>query len=299
MRISTIVNAHMTRERLDVWLSVILPFVFMVESGYANGWCFAGGTIDLSLNTAIAMFRGLFLEVGIFTMFKIVRILFVTGKWQQRVVSILPLLIGIVAMVVSAGLNIGWANRSGEMQNLISTVSEFLPLVFLEVFKLGIGLLFPVAVGILALLDVGHLVTGAMELAREMNERSMVVGIAESNHQALEKEMRRSAKQAKSRYKEIADVHIDKMVEAARRGDYSFNMDTVTRPSTSSQSSVTRVTPTQSPLLPSAPVFPQLNGPAITGQFTAPPTLSSGNTQNIQFPPIQPYPQMSPLPQKP
>jgi hypothetical protein len=34
MKIRTIVNAHLGRERLDALIAVLVPFVLMVESGY-------------------------------------------------------------------------------------------------------------------------------------------------------------------------------------------------------------------------------------------------------------------------
>ena len=266
MRISTIVNAHLTRERLDVLLSVILPLVLMVESGYANGWVYAGGVLDVSLNTAIALVRGLFLEALIFAMFKIVRILCLKGQWKYYAVAFLPLSIGMVTMVVSAGLNIAWANRSGEMQSVMLMVGQFLPSGMFDTFKVGVGLIFPIAVGVFALLDVGHLIREAIDATPEMNKQALLVGAAEAHREGLEKEMRRAAKQAQTQYKDIADAHMTRMVQAVKAGNYSFGLDELKAPTASS---ATRVTSVQStvPLAP-APSYPQIAAPPpIPGQW--------------------------------
>jgi hypothetical protein len=302
MKLKTIVDLHLNRERLDVLISVVIPLVLMAVSGWANGWTFAGGVIDwASFNTYFGLFRGFFLEALIFAMFLLVRILILKTDrhhWYNCVVALLPFSIGLIAMIVSAGLNIGWSNRSGEMQTLVSTVNAFLPPVFMTVFKMGIGLLFPIGVAAFALLDVGHLVDEMLEKSAHMNHRVMKVENAERHQELIRKKQQESLKEVEEQYAQMVRADTQNMVDRVKANDWSFGLNDPAQ-SSQKQSSVTRITPAQSPLLPSAPAFPQLGGPAITGQFTAPPTLSSGNTQNIQFPPIQPYPQMPPLPQKP
>jgi hypothetical protein len=53
MKIRTIVNAHLGRERLDALIAVLVPFVLMVESGYACGWVFADGDLSLSFRWSV------------------------------------------------------------------------------------------------------------------------------------------------------------------------------------------------------------------------------------------------------
>src|SRR6266496_6075581 len=100
-----IVNWHLSRERWDVLLSVVLPLVLMIESGYANGWVYADGNLSLrNPNTYLALGRGLFLEVLIFAMFKLVRVLLLKRQW---IVVLIPLVIGVVTMEAISPLRLG------------------------------------------------------------------------------------------------------------------------------------------------------------------------------------------------
>src|SRR5256886_8645596 len=154
MNIRTVVRAHLMRERVDVLIAVIAPLVLMFESGYACGWVFANA--DLSLNnpnTYLALGRGVFLEGLIFAMFKLVRVFALKGG-RGLILSVLPFLIGVVGMIVSAGCNLGWVNRSGEMTSVVAMVGQFMPPILVITFKMGLGLLFPLAVGAFALFYV-------------------------------------------------------------------------------------------------------------------------------------------------
>src|SRR6266516_4810513 len=218
-----IVNWHLSRERWDVLLSVVLPLVLMIESGYANGWVYADGNLSLSSpNTYLALGRGLFLEVLIFAMFKLVRVLLLKRQW---IVVLIPLVIGVVTMVVSAGLNIGWANRSGEMASIVATVGQFLPSFVLTLFKLGIGLVFPLAVGACALLDVGALVDEMLHASAHMNERAARVQVAEQHQQLWMKKQKESTKELEAEYELMAKTDARNMVNRVKQGDYSFGIN--------------------------------------------------------------------------
>jgi hypothetical protein len=144
MKIRTIVNAHLGRERLDALIAVLVPFVLMVESGYACGWVFADGDLSLtSPNTYWSLARGLFLEGLIYAVFKLVRMFVMHPKRGTRLLAIIPLAIGCMAMSVSAGMNLAWINRSGEMAHIVSMVSQFMPSLLVTLFKLGLGLRAP------------------------------------------------------------------------------------------------------------------------------------------------------------
>lgn len=239
MKVANIVNWHLSRERWDVLLSVVLPVVLMIESGYANGWVYADGNLDVhSLNTYLALGRGLFLEVLIFAMFKLVRVLLLKRQW---VVVVIPLVIGGVTMVVSAGLNIGWANRSGEMAAIVGTVGQFLPPFVLTLFKLGIGLVFPLAVGACALLDVGALVDEMLHASAHMNERAARVQVAEQHQKLWMQKQKESTKELEAQYELMAKTDAQNMVERVKRGDYSFGINDAHKSSV--QPSVTRIAP--------------------------------------------------------
>jgi hypothetical protein len=166
------------------------------------------------------------------------------------------------------------------MQTVVAMVSMFLPDWMFSIFKIGVGLIFPIAVGAFALLDVGHLISEAMNNAAELKERAVLVGASEDGSKGFEKEIRRAAKQAQAKYKDIADAHMERMVQAVRSGDYSFGLrelKTQTKPM--SQTSVSRVAPTP----PQA-----LSSPAPYTVPSLPAGPSSGNT--IQLP-LAPMPQ--------
>ena len=49
VNIRNTVRVHLFRERFEVLLAVMIPFLFMAESGYACGWIFAGGHLGLDV----------------------------------------------------------------------------------------------------------------------------------------------------------------------------------------------------------------------------------------------------------
>jgi hypothetical protein len=269
-----IVNWHLNRERWDVLLSVVLPLALMIESGYANGWVYADGNLSLtSPNTYLALGRGLFLEVLIFAMFKLVRVLLIKRQW---VVVLIPLVIGAVTMIVSAGLNIGWANRSGEMASIVATVGQFLPSYVLTLFKLGIGLVFPLAVGACALLDVGALVDEMLHASAHMNERAARVQVAEQHQQLWMKKQKESTKELEAEYELMAKTDARNMVNRVKQGDYSFGVNDAQKSSV--QPSVTRIAPVY-------PQVPQLPQPGTINGQSFPAGAPTGTTQQINIPP--------------
>ena len=282
LKIGSVVHAHVFRERFDVLIAVLTPLVLMLESGYANGWVFANGLVSwTSLNTYLAMGRGVFLEGLIFVMFKLVRMFAIDRKW---VVIAVPLLIGSVGMIVSAGCNLGWINRSGEMTQMIAMVAQFLPSVMVSVFKIGLGLLFPLSVGAFALFDISQLLEEAFKSARHQ-ARAMQVHMAEEAMRNTQKEMKQAVKETKEQYKDIVRTDAQRLVERFRSGDRSFGLnDAAPMPASSS---VTRIAPVQQSQLPPAPnVFTAPSFPA---------GVPTGNTQNIVYPPQQPT---QPMPQQ-
>jgi hypothetical protein len=252
--------------------------VLMLESGYANGWVFANGLVNwTALNTYLAMGRGVFLEGLIFVMFKLVRMFALDRKWW---VIAVPLLIGSVGMIVSAGCNLGWINRSGEMTQMIAMVAQFLPSMMVSVFKVGLGLLFPLSVGAFALFDISQLLEEAFKSGRHQ-ARAMQVHMAEEAMRNTQKEMKQAVKDTKEQYKDIVRTDAQRLVERFRSGDRSFGLNDAAMSPV--QSSVTRITPAaQQQLPPAQPVF---NSPAF------PAGASTGTTQNIVYPPTQPMPQ--------
>lgn len=239
----TIVRAHLGRERVDVLLSVLAPLVIMIESAYANAWVFLNGRLGFDVPSIMALGRGLFIEALVYVCFKLIRMFVQQGNYW---VIPLPLLVGMVGMIVSAGLNLGWLFHSPEMQAALSLVVAFLPGWMASTFKVGLGLLFPVAVGLFALFDVRHLVEEALKNAH-LDNRALYVHRAEMHRSSYLKSLKRAGKKTQKDYDAITEVDAQRMVEKARQGDLSFGSDDLVKQI--NQSSVTRVTP-----VPNVPV---------------------------------------------
>jgi hypothetical protein len=280
MNIRTVVHAHLTRERLDVLIAVLAPLVLMLESGYACGWVFANGDLTLTNpNTYLALGRGIFLEGLIFAMFKLVRVFALKGG-RVLLLAPLPFMIGVVGMIVSAGCNLGWVNRSGEMTSVVSMVGQFMPPLLVTTFKVGLGLLFPLAVGAFALFDVTHLVEEILK-SSHLDNRAVKVHRAEMHRTHYLAAQKKAGAKVRKEYDEICETDAQNMASRVRQGDLSFGAEEIEP----ARSSVTRLSaPTSVRQLP-----PLQN--TLTGQFGPAPMASSGNTQQIVMPPPPVQPQ--------
>jgi hypothetical protein len=280
MNIRTVVHAHLTRERLDVLIAVLAPLVLMLESGYACGWVFANGDLTLTNpNTYLALGRGIFLEGLIFAMFKLVRVFALKGG-RVLLLAPLPFMIGVVGMIVSAGCNLGWVNRSGEMTSVVAMVGQFMPPLLVTTFKVGLGLLFPLAVGAFALFDVTHLVEEILK-SSHLDNRAVKVHRAEMHRTHYLAAQKKAGNKVRKEYDEICETDAQNMASRVRQGDLSFGADEIEP----ARSSVTRLAaPAAARQLP--PVQS-----ALTGQFGPAPMASSGNTQQIVMPPPPVQPQ--------
>lgn len=231
------VRTHLFRERFEVYGAVMIPFLFMAESGYANAWVFGGGHLGLDLNSLMAIGRGFALELFIYVCFRIVRSFAQAGR---RWLLVPPLLIGAVAMIVSAGMNLGWMAQSPEMQVAMHAVAQFMPDWMANVFRVGLGLLFPVGVGLFALYDVGHLVEEMLK-SSHLDDRAMYVHRAELGRTGYLKSLKRAAKKTQRKYDAICDADAENIVERVKKGDLSFGANDYQKQG--GQAAVTRVSP--------------------------------------------------------
>jgi hypothetical protein len=281
INIRTVVQVHLLRERVDVLIAVLAPFVLMVESGYANGWMFAGGNLGLDFNSIMSLTRGFFLEALIYACFKLVRVFVLAPGWRLRLVSIIPLSVGLVGMVVSAGCNLGWMSQSPEMIKAFAVVAQYLPVWMGSVFRTGLGLLFPVGVGVFALFDISHLVEELMKSAHLDNKAVMVLR-SESHRTSYLKSLKKSVKAVSAHYDAICDADAQGMINKVKGGDLSFGAQELAGPA---QSSATRMNgPVAFPPLPAPNAsysFPQQS--PINGQFTSN-FPASGMTQPLNIP---------------
>jgi len=290
LNMRSVVGTHLSRERFDVLLAVLLPLVLMAESGYANAWIFAGGHLVFDVNSVLALFRGVFLEALIFACFKMVKVFFMKGKWF---VACIPGSVGVVGMIVSAGCNLGWMTQSPEMIAALHAVSFYLPHWMSDTFRIGLGLLFPIAVGVFALFDVRHLIEEVLN-SSHLDHQALLVNRAEQHRTAYLKAQDKQIKAASQAYNDICRVDAESMVNQVRSGDLSFGAHEITRIQPVS-SSVTRLNaPVLTPQLgpgvpPMRPMSPFGQGqPTIQGQYGPAPAMHMGNTQNLNVPPPPP-----------
>lgn len=246
VNIRNAVRAHLFRERFEVLLAVLIPFLFMAESGYANAWVFAGGHLGWDFPSLMAYGRGFAIEAFIFVCFRLVRIFWQKSTWKAIGI---PLLIGLVAMVVSAGMNLGWMSQSPEMKVAMGAVAQFMPAWMASIFRVGLGLLFPVGVGLFALFDVRHLIDEMIN-SSHLDNRALHVHRAELHRSAYLKSIKRAKNTVREQYDAICEADAQNMVNKVKQGDLSFGADELARQT--AQSSVTRILPGSPPALPPA-----------------------------------------------
>jgi hypothetical protein len=178
------------------------------------------------------------------------------------------------SMIVSAGCNLGWVNRSGEMTSVVAMVGQFMPALLVTTFKVGLGLLFPLAVGAFALFDVTHLVEEILK-SSHLDNRAVKVHRAEMHRTHYLAAQKKAGAKVRKEYDEICETDAQNMASRVRQGDLSFGADEIEP----ARSSVTRLqAPTSVRQLPPTQQ-------ALTGQFGPAPALPSGNTQNLVVPP--------------
>lgn len=293
INIRMVVQTHLLRERVDVLLAVLAPFVLMAESGYANGWMYANGHLGLDLASLMALTRGFCLEVFIYACFKMVRVFLLAQNKRLRLVALIPFLVGLVGMIVSAGCNLGWMMQSPEMTRALAVVVTYLPDWMSSLFREGLGLLFPVGVGVFALFDVSHLVNDLMKSAHLDNKAVMVLR-SEAHRTSYLKSLKKSVKNVAEHYDALCDADAQNMVDKVKGGDLSFGAEELAGPAPSAQSAVTRISgPAAFPALsgpafpPPPPSSPSRIGqpqPALTGQFSTAQFPSTGDTQPLNIP---------------
>jgi hypothetical protein len=304
MDLRKMVGINQGRERSDVLLAIMLPAVLMAIAAYTNAWAFLGGnfsfaTWEQGINTVEAIIRGLFMEAIVFSSFLLVRILCARGL-RGVISSIPPLLVGLVAVTMSAGCGLAWVAKSGQMDWMIKVVALYLPPIA-GVFQSGLGLLFPVALAIYALYDVRALIHEHVQRGAELGTLALQVENTEHHQQMLREAQQTANESVKGQYIQLAQTAAQQAVDAAKRGDWSFGLNTTMKTQQLQQTSVTPVSPAAASLqlpqpnagaLPRPPMMPMspMGQPPINGQFGPAPAAHSGMTQNIQIPPQAPYP---------
>jgi hypothetical protein len=280
MNMRFVVRTHLRQQRFEVFLAVLLPLFLVLESGVANAWVYAGGTFAYDLRTAIAIGRGLFFEVLTYSCFKLVRILFTQRNRQARIGLGIVGIVGLWCIIVSAGNNLGWILSGGEMGGVLASVSRYMPSWVSQCYQIGLGLLLPIAVGCIALVDVDHLVHHAIDSTIQLDTRVLQVEEAEMHRSIYLQSQRQQRAQIKQAYDEVADQRAKKMIQAVKAGDMTFGASASPQQPVLRRGTQVTPVPQQQPQLP-----PHSQQPALAGPAPMPsPSLASG-AQTVVLPP--------------
>src|SRR5581483_1034468 len=308
MNLRKMVGINQGRERSDVLLAIVLPAVLMLVSAYTNAWAFTGGELNFDVphlvNSLDAVFRGLFVEALVFSSFLLVRVLCSKG-WKAAFSAIVPALVGLVGVAVSAGCGLAWVAKSGQMDWMIHTVSAYLPSWLTNLFQSGLGLLFPVALGVYALYDVRHLIHEHVERGVQLGTLAVQVESTEHHQNMLREAQQTADERMKGYYDQIAQENAQRAVDAAKSGDLTFGFNGTKTQQLQQRASVIPLTPLAQTRQLNAPApapasLPQPQQSPINAQWGPAPMMHSGNTQNIQMPPpVLPNNGLSPLPPNP
>jgi hypothetical protein len=165
-------------------------------------------------------------------------------------------------------------------------VSQFMPSLLVTLFKLGLGLLFPLSVGAFAIFDLSKLIEEVLH-SEHLEQRAFLAENAELHRKEMKKAQKDAVKEVASQYQQMAKTDAQNMVSRVGKGDYSFGLGDVQQVQPSM--SVTRLgNPAPMSLLPSGPAASGQTIPFPSNTLPAqmmPPGPVSGNTQNIQVPP--------------
>jgi hypothetical protein len=304
MDMRKMVSVHQGRERSDVFLVILLPAFLMLMSSYTNAWAMTEGHLlfdqaDL-LNTLFALFKGLFIEVLVFAMFMQARILASRGGLRGVGATIIPALVGLFGVLVSSGCGLAWAAHAGDAKAMVAMVASLSFPFVATVFQMGLGLLFPVALAVLAIYDAGHVVKEHVNRGAEMSELATAVESAEHFQQMMLAAQKQENEKMRPVIQQIVAANAQRAVESAKTGDLSFGLRDAMRTTQQlqqQQAARSSVTPL-SPLAQTRQLLPPVNNmastmsfavpqqqPPVNGQFGPAPMMRSGTTQNIVVPP--------------
>ncbi len=157
---------------------------------------------------------------------------------------------------------------------MFASMGRFMPPFLLSIYEGGLGLLLPISVGALALVDISHLVHEALEHAH-LDDKALMVAESEMHRTAYLRSQRKQGKVIQARYDAIAQKRADAYVRRVEQGDVSFGSTHKPLPQASGLKRV--VSPASPPLL-------LQNGSSQGAPVLDPPTvlLSSPSAQSKQ-----------------
>ena len=130
-----------------------------------------------------------------------------------------------------------------------------------SIFRLGLGLLFPIGVALLALFDVRHLVD-EMIASSHLDDRAMLIHRSEMHRGLYIRAMKRAKDEVADKYDGIAIKDAQNMVDAVGKGDLSFGANAVKQIGAPSVTKVTQVPPAQLRALPPGQSLPPVAPPS-------------------------------------
>ncbi len=224
MNIRTVVKTYLFTKRLQVNFAVLTPMFLIFESALANGWVYAGGSMDFhEPRVWVAFGRGLFFEVLTYSCAKLTKLLFARRSWAMVLIT------GIVAlwaMLVSTGNNLGWVLSGGDLGGMLGTVGKYLPSGLDQAYQIGLGVLLPMSVGALALVDTKHLVHEALS-SNEIESLSIEVAESSQHQTEMLSSIKKQRKSLRPHYDQIAQTRTQGLIDKAKGGDFTFGSDEI------------------------------------------------------------------------
>ena len=277
MNMRFVTRMYLMWQRFEVFLAVMLPMFLIVESALANGTVYNGGTLDFhDMRSWVAFGRGLFFEVLTYALAKLCKLMVLRG---HRKMVALPLVVAFWCVLVSAGNNVGWVLSGGNFSDLLISLGHFMPVWLFFLYKMGLGLLLPVSVFVLALVDVQHLVDEALQTSH-LDNRALVIHESEMHRSAYLTSQKKQRKTIQQAYDGIAEKRAQAYVKKVESGDMSFGANDQKQIAGGAAAGLRRV---------NAPVGVPATA-ALPAQVAQAPSAHSGNTQTINVPPSSPAP---------
>ena len=276
-----VTRMYLMWQRFEVFLAVMLPMFLIIESALANGTVYNGGPLDLhEMRSWVAFGRGLFFEVLTYALAKLVKLLVQRGKRKEIA---LPLFVALWCVLVSAGNNVGWVLSGGNFSDLLISLGHFLPVWLFFLYKMGLGLLLPVSVFVLALVDVQHLVDEALSTSH-LDNRALQIHESEMHRTAYLHSQKKQRKLIQQAYDGIAEKRAQTYVKKVEGGDMSFGANEQKQLVAPAPMGLRRV-PANATGAASGTA-----AAALPAQVAPAPSTQSGNTQTINVPPSSPAP---------
>ena len=222
MKMRHVVTSYLATQRAEVFLmTALLPSYLMFESALANGAIYAGGALGFDIRSLIAFGRGLGFEILTYACAKLFRLLLVKDARRNWPVALVPGIVALFCIVVSTGNNLAWVMSGGEMTGMLASLGKILPPAFMAFYQFGLGLVLPVSVGVVAVLDISHLIHEALDHS-DLDAKGMEVAESEMHRDIYMRSQKKQKKQIEEAYDTVADTRAKGFVEKVKKGDTSF-----------------------------------------------------------------------------